>query len=1551
MVAFNNLEVALTGTGLAIVALATTPALITSITQLRKRTPKDNFYEDVDGISTPESVAAFSNRLPKIFILLLATTGLGTSITISVLSALDPHSNALLLKNWLIAGTWALISLQAISLNAHHSSVKVHDLGLWLFGSCLVVAALTVPQLIKEAQHASRDNTAPLILRAVNVAAVVFLCISSVLLPRRPQVFYQGHKVDGQWTVSALSRYTWSWADPLLAYAVKKNDLDADDVPHADRALRAGDLKQDWDVSKPQGSLLRSLLWAYKGRLTLQFILTILRNGLALLPFWTMLRVINILEQRDAGLSGAADLELWVLIFAMAGFNLSDAWVEGWIFWYSWASIALPLRSQLSTLIFEKSLRRKNVKSAEKSKESNTTRESTVCKNNADESDDSSTVLKSQQAIVNLVGVDAIRITTFTGFNFLIINSITKLTFFSFFLVRLIGWIPFIAGMVAWGLTLPANTYFSKALMDRSDKLMKLRDEKLAVVNEALLGMRQIKFSALESRWEKRILDMREKELKTLWQLFVVDAGLFGCWVVSPIILAATSLAVYAVVNRQLLPSVAFVSIGIFKALEVSLGVLPELITSGVDALVSVRRIQAYLGGPEMKKTLSEGPQVAFQEASIAWPVDDDTPDESRFILRNLNFRFPTGELSVISGKTGTGKSLLLSAILGEADVLEGSVHVPKTISPADRHDAQAHLGDWLIPGSVAYVGQTPWLESASLRDNILFGLPFIEERYNKVIEVCALKKDLQILTDGDKTELGANGINLSGGQKWRVTLARAIYSRAEILVMDDVFSAVDAHVGRHIFEKCVAGDICKGRTRILVTHHVALVQSKAKYIVELGEGVALHAGLVSNFIRDGTLEEIRQHEETSQYTAEDETTDSSTAVNSEEASITDPNDTTELTGLQKVASKNAKQFIQEEVRETGVVKKHVYLTYLQDSGGMLLWGICAIIFLAYETGILGRAWWLRIWTGDTDQSTSTVKLYQKHGHALGFPLHRFPYTPASNLETAKTHYDLNFYLWVYIAISSASAIIGTLRYFWAYFLAIKASRSLFEKMLFAVLHTPLRWLDTVPVGRILNRFSSDFNTIDSRITIDWTQFISNLLSLVGICIAAFFASGIVIPLAIVLVGFGILLSRKYLYGARPLKRLESNCKSPVFELFNAALAGVSTIRGFQKTQVYIDRMYEKLDSWAIITSYMWLVNRWMGLRMALIGTVFSTIVGIIVIVSPGMDAALAGFTLSFAMEFAETILWTIRNYANMELNMNSTERVVEYTELETEPLDGEKPSAAWPTSGTMEIDNLEVSYAPGLPPVLKGISFDVQNNERVGVVGRTGAGKSSLTLALFRFLEARSGSVTIDGLDISKIDLHSLRSRLAIIPQDPVLFSGTIRSNLDPFDDKSDDELRESLTRVHLVDSQPPMPANEPSSAATSTQAPKNTNIFRDLSSPISESGGNLSQGQRQLLCLARAIVARPKIMVLDEATSAVDMATDALIQRSIREEFTDSTLIVIAHRLSTIADFDRILVLADGQVAEFGTPKELWEKEGVFRDMCESSGEKEKLKHTIFE
>jgi len=388
--------------------------------------------------------------------------------------------------------------------------------------------------------------------------------------------------------------------------------------------------------------------------------------------------------------------------------------------------------------------------------------------------------------------------------------------------------------------------------------------------------------------------------------------------------------------------------------------------------------------------------------------------------------------------------------------------------------------------------------------------------------------------------------------------------------------------------------------------------------------------------------------------------------------------------------------------------------------------------------------------------------------------------------------------------------------------------------------------------------------------------------------------------------------------------------------------------------------MFEKIDQHSRAFWHLWLFNRWLALRLNILGGLFAFLVAAVIVFS-GIDASLAGFALSFALQYSSAMVWAARNYANVELSMNAIERVNEYSNIPIESQDSTiNVPAAWPAEGRLQVSNLVAGYAPDLDPVLKGLSFTVEKNQRIGVVGRTGAGKSSLTLTLFRFLEAREGSIYIDGIDVSKINLHDLRSRLAIIPQDPVLFSGTVRSNLDAFNNHTDAELYDALERVHLIRSTGTASRDEPNSALApgsrsgtatpATAADTNTNIFRSLSSRISEGGLNLSQGQRQLLCLARAIVSRPKIMVLDEATSAVDMATDVLIQRSIREEFQDSTLIVIAHRLSTIADFDRILVMDDGKAAEFDTPGTLLSKEkGIFRGMVEQSGEVERLREII--
>lgn len=1041
--------------------------------------------------------------------------------------------------------------------------------------------------------------------------------------------------------------------------------------------------------------------------------------------------------------------------------------MENWAFWFSFTDLSLAIRSQLSNLVYGKALRRKDVKPTEQSESKDDELNPTAP--SADNDDDSIAPPTTSQAAVNLVGVDTENITHFFQYGFLIVNGLAKLVIFSAFLVRLMGWIPVAAGAAAWALTLPPNAILSKRLFTQSTILMKTRDARLSKINEALLGIRQIKFSALERHWEAKILEARDTELKTLWRMFLVDAGIFACWVVSPILLAATSLTVYVLMTGNLQPSVAFVSIGMFNTLETTLGSLPELISAGFEALVSINRIDSYLKGSEVEESLPEGTSISFEDVSIAWPVEEDGEtdvDTDRFTLRNVNVSFPHGELSVITGKTGTGKSLLLSAMIGEADVLRGAIRVPKAddMMPPPGQSSNK-FARWIIPASVAYVSQTPWLENASIRDNILFGLPLDQARYDHVVHVCALDKDLAHLTDGDRTELGANGVNLSGGQKWRVTFARAVYSRAEILILEDVFSATDSHVSRWIFDKCLVGDVCTGRTRILVTHNWSLVRRHASLVVELGRGTVTYVG-------PPEPEDALRQSPTLTGTEEDD--DGSSLVSQETVGSDGQyalQTAAPTSDAPPPASEEIRKFIAEETRQKGTVNKHVYLTYLRSSGGVYFWAVCAALFVTYEVGVLGRSWWLRMWTSQSSQAHA----YYHHGSNDLFIVTNYHSSLQSQMRAdalPPPDSNLTFYLGIYILISAVSATIGVLRYYYGYFLAIKGSRILFRKMLSAILHAPLLWLDTIPTGRILNRFTADFNIIDERVVSSWSLFASNMLQMVGVCAASFFASIYIVPPAIVLLFLSVLTGARYLAASRPLKRLESNAKSPVFELINTTLVGLSTIRAFRQTAAYQAFMHDKIDTWVMTSFHLALANRWMSFRMAVIAAVFCVVVGVVIVYTPTVDAALAGFTLSFMLNFSESIRWTIRCYGDMELDMNAMERVDEYSSIEPEKGgDGDlevmkSPPAAWPTSGSIKVENLTASYAADLPPVLKQISFQVGHNERLGVVGRTGAGKSSLTLALFRFLETRSGSVVIDGVDVSNINLYDLRSRLSIIPQ-----------------------------------------------------------------------------------------------------------------------------------------------------------------------------------------
>uniref|UniRef100_A0A0A0KAW3 ABC-type xenobiotic transporter n=2 Tax=Cucumis sativus TaxID=3659 RepID=A0A0A0KAW3_CUCSA len=803
-----------------------------------------------------------------------------------------------------------------------------------------------------------------------------------------------------------------------------------------------------------------------------------------------------------------------------------------------------------------------------------------------------------------------------------------------------------------------------------------------------------------------------------------------------------------------------------------------------------------------------------------------------------------------------------------------------------------------VIRGSVAYVPQVAWIYNATVRDNILFGLAFESARYEKTIGVTALQPDLDILPGGDLTEIGERGVNISGGQKQRVSLARAVYSNSDVYIFDDPLSALDAHVAREVFEKCIRGEL-RGKTRVLVTNQLHFL-SQVDRIMLVHEGEVKEEGTFEELYKNGRLfqrlmESAGKLEETS------EENEDSRTVDTKRSSEFPANLTTNDLNKQDVSpSENRKEqksvLIKQEERETGVVSWNVLMRYKDALGG--LW-VVAILFLCYvlsETLRIYRSVWLSIWT---DQG---------------------------NIGPSETLY----YNMIYAGLSLGQVLVTLLNSYWLIISSLYAAKRLHVLMLTSVLKAPMVFFNTNPLGRIINRFSKDLSDIDRNVASFFNMFLGQISQL----LSTFILIGVVSTLSLwAILPLLLLFYAAYLYyqsTAREVKRLDSISRSPVYAQFTEALNGLSTIRAYKA----YDRMAEvngkSMDNNIRFTLVNMSGNRWLGIRLEAVGGLMIWLTTTFAVLQNGRAekqqefASTMGLLLSYALNITSLLTGVLRLGSVAENSLNSVERVGTYIDLPSEApsiIESNRPPPQWPSSGLIRFEDAVLRYRPELPPVLHGLSFTIFPNEKVGIVGRTGAGKSSMINALFRIVELERGKIFIDGFDVAKFGLFDLRNVLGIIPQSPVLFSGTVRFNLDPFNNHNDADLWEALERVHLKDV-------------------IRRNTF-GLDAEVSESGENFSIGQRQLLSLARALLRRSKILVLDEATAAVDVRTDALIQKTIREEFKSCTMLIIAHRLNTIIDCDRILVLEAGRVLEYNTPKELLSaEESAFSKMIQSTG-----------
>ncbi|XP_007235405.2 multidrug resistance-associated protein 1 isoform X2 [Astyanax mexicanus] len=1094
--------------------------------------------------------------------------------------------------------------------------------------------------------------------------------------------------------------------------------------------------------------------------------------------------------------------------------------------------------------------------------------------------------------IVNLMSVDAQRFMDLITYINMIWSAPLQVILALYFLWQNLG-PSVLAGVAVMVLMVPVNAVIAMKTKTYQVAQMKSKDNRIKLMNEVLNGIKVLKLYAWELAFKDKVSTIRESELRVLKKAAYLGAISTFTWVCAPFLVALSTFAVYVLVDEHnvLDAQKAFVSLALFNILRFPLNMLPMVISSMVQASVSMKRLRVFLSHEELDENsvdrraiTGSADSIRIGDGAFSWSKED------RPALKRINVRIPEGALVAVVGHVGSGKSSLLSALLGEMHKQEGDVS---------------------IKGSVAYVPQQAWIQNATLRENIMFGQEKKESWYQKVLEACALLPDLEILPGGDTTEIGEKGVNLSGGQKQRVSLARAVYCDCSVYLLDDPLSAVDAHVGKHIFEKVIGPQgVLQGRTRVLVTHGLSFLP-QADLILVMVDGEITETGSYTELLnRQGAFADfLRTYANAEQDGEPDGMTDgaprktlenggpaavlrqSQSSLNTPGAAKPQQKAESNDTQAKKTKSPDAAKLTEADKANTGRVKLAVFWEYMKAIGVFLSF-ISILLFLAHHVSSLGSNYWLSLWTDDPvingTQPSREMRLgvYGALGLSQGIAV--FCY--------------------------SISVSIG----------GILASRYLHETMLYNVLRSPMSFFERTPSGNLVNRFAKETDTIDSVIPSIIKMFMGSMFNVLGSCAVILIATPLV---AIIIPPLGLLyffVQRFYVASSRQLKRLESVSRSPVYTHFNETLLGTSVIRAFGEQQRFIGESDRRVDHNQKAYFPSIVANRWLAVRLEFVGNCIVTFAALFAVMArANLSPGIMGLSISYALQVTASLNWLVRMSSEVETNIVAVERVKEYEDTEKEAewkLEQSSVPAGWPTAGHIEVRNFGLRYREDLELAIHDITVIIEGGEKVGIVGRTGAGKSSLTLGLFRIIEAAQGEICIDGVNIANLGLHDLRSRITIIPQDPVLFSGSLRMNLDPFDGYSDEDVWRALELAHLKNFVSGLPDK--------------------LNHECSEGGENLSLGQRQLVCLARALLRKTKILVLDEATAAVDLETDNLIQSTIRTQFEDCTVLTIAHRLNTIMDYTRVLVLDKGKMAEFDSPASLIAKKGIFYKMAKDSG-----------
>ncbi|KAB2006047.1 hypothetical protein ES319_D11G314000v1 [Gossypium barbadense] len=1069
--------------------------------------------------------------------------------------------------------------------------------------------------------------------------------------------------------------------------------------------------------------------------------------------------------------------------------------------------------------------------------------------------------------IINFMTVDAERVGDFSWYMHDPWMVVLQVGLALLILYKTLG-LASIVTFIATVLVMLANIPLGKMLQKFQDKLMESKDTRMKATSEILRNMRILKLQGWEMKFLSKIVGLRSVEEGWLKRFVYTNAMTAFVFCFAPSFVSAATFGACRFLGVPLESGKILSALATFRILQEPIYNLPDTISMIAQTKVSLDRIAAFLrlddlqpGAIEKLPSGSSDTAIEIADGNFSWDMSSPTAT-----LKDINLKVSHGMSVAVCGTVGSGKSSLLSCLLGEFPKISGTLK---------------------LCGTTAYVAQSPWIQSGKIVDNILFGKEMDRDKYDEVLEACTLKKDLEILPFGDQTVIGERGINLSGGQKQRIQIARALYQDADIYLFDDPFSAVDAHTGSHLFKEVLLKNL-RSKTVIYVTHQVEFLPA-ADLILVMKDGRIVQAGKYNDILNSGTdfMELVGAHKKAlsaldtveASSVSERTTSEGECDIGTTNGKVQkEENQGNESGKVDDVGPKG--QLVQEEEREKGQVGFSVYWKYITTAYGGALVPLILLAQILFEIFQIGSNYWM----------------------AWGSPM-------SADIKPPVGSFTL---IMVYLALAIASAICVFARSMLLGTAGYKTATLLFKKMHLCIFRAPMSFFDSTPSGRILNRASTDQRAVDMDIAHQVATFAFSVIQLLGIISVMSQVAWQIFIIFIPVIATCIWYQQYYISSARELSRLVGVCQAPVIQNFAETILGATTIRSFDQEKRFQDTNMALTDSYSRPKFYVAGAMEWLCFRLDLLSSVtFAFSLFILISLPEGViDPAIAGLAVTYGLNLNILQAWVVWTMCNMENKIISVERILQYCSIPSEPalvVETNRPDHCWPYHGEVHIRDLQVRYAPHMPLVLRGLTCTFPGGLKTGIVGRTGSGKSTLIQTLFRTVEPAAGQILIDGVNISSLGLHDLRSRLSIIPQEPTMFEGTIRSNLDPLEEYTDEQIWEALDKCQLGD--------------------RVRNKAGQLDSSVSENGENWSMGQRQLVCLGRVLLKKSKILVLDEATASVDTATDNLIQTTLREHFSDCTVITIAHRTTSVLDSDMVLLLSHGLIEEYDSPSSLLE------------------------